>query len=85
MEAMPRNDHGEKQGRGGAMLTQEELQDLIGATAYDQSGQKIGTVSSIYWDKATQMPEWAAVKTGLFGVKETFTGDWPGEGGQQSN
>lgn len=29
-------------------------------------------MSSIYWDKATQMPEWATVRTGLFGLKETF-------------
>jgi uncharacterized protein (TIGR02271 family) len=54
------------------MFTQEELRDLTGATAYDHSGQKIGTVTSIYWDQATDVPEWLTVKTGLFGVKETF-------------
>jgi len=78
---MPRNDHGERQRRHACP---GRAAGLIGATAYDQSGQKVGTVSSIYWDKATQMPEWATVKTGLFGMKETFTGDRPGEGGQQS-
>jgi uncharacterized protein (TIGR02271 family) len=54
------------------MLTHEELRDLTGATAYDQNGGKIGTVTSLYWDTATQMPEWLTVKTGLFGMKETF-------------
>ena len=54
------------------MFSQEELRDLTGATAYDHSGQKIGTVTSIYWDQATDVPEWLTVKTGLFGMKETF-------------
>jgi uncharacterized protein (TIGR02271 family) len=54
------------------MFTHEELRELAGATAYDQTGQKIGTVTNLYWDKATQVPEWVTVKTGLFGRKETF-------------
>jgi uncharacterized protein (TIGR02271 family) len=54
------------------MTTQQQAQDLIGATAYDQGGQKIGNVSEIYYDRATGEPEWLTVKTGLFGKKENF-------------
>ena len=54
------------------MFTQEEAQNLTGATAYDQAGQKIGQVATVYQDEATGAPEWLTVKTGLFGMKETF-------------
>ena len=54
------------------MFTQEEAQNLTGATAYDQAGQMIGQVATVYRDKATGEPEWLMVKTGLFGMKETF-------------
>ncbi len=54
------------------MYTQEEVRNLTGATAYDQAGQKIGQVATIYQDKATGEAEWLTVRTGLFGMKETF-------------
>jgi uncharacterized protein (TIGR02271 family) len=54
------------------MITQEDIQNLTGATAYDQAGQKIGQVTAVYQDQATGEPEWLTVKTGLFGRKETF-------------
>ena len=54
------------------MFTQEEAHNLTGATAYDQAGQKIGQVATVYRDEATGAPEWLTVKTGLFGMKETF-------------
>ena len=54
------------------MFTHEEARKLTGATAYDQAGQKIGQVATIYQDKATGEPEWLTVRTGLFGMKETF-------------
>lgn len=54
------------------MFNQEEVQTLTGATAYDQAGQKIGQVATVYQDRATGEPEWLTVKTGLFGMKETF-------------
>jgi len=54
------------------MFTQEEARTLAGATAYDQVGQKVGQVATVYQDQATGEPEWLTVKTGLFGMKETF-------------
>src|SRR5450755_284288 len=54
------------------MFTHDEAQALIGATARDRDGQKIGTVTAIYQDQVTGAPEWLTVATGLFGSKETF-------------
>ena len=54
------------------MFNQEEARTLAGATAYDQAGQKVGQVATVYQDQATGEPEWLTVKTGLFGMKETF-------------
>jgi uncharacterized protein (TIGR02271 family) len=42
-------------------------QDLL-----DTDGDKIGTIDEIYIDSRTEQPEWALVKTGLFGGKGTF-------------
>jgi len=54
------------------MFIQEEIQNLTGVVAYDQAGQKIGHVATVYKDRATGEPEWLTVKTGLFGTKESF-------------
>ena len=40
---------------------------LIGRKAFDRDGVRIGTVDEVYLDDATGQPEWAAVRTGLFG------------------
>lgn len=45
---------------------------LTGLTAYDQAGDKIGSVKQVYLDDQTNRPEWVTVKTGLFGMKESF-------------
>lgn len=44
----------------------------IGRDAFDQSGNKIGEITDIFYDDRTKRPEWVAVKTGLFGAKQTF-------------
>ena len=38
----------------------------------DRDGDKIGTIGEIYLDHETNEPEWATVKTGLFGTRQTF-------------
>ncbi|MGX5656756.1 PRC and DUF2382 domain-containing protein [Geodermatophilus nigrescens] len=45
---------------------------MIGQDVYDQSGEKIGSASEVYLDDETGQPEWATVRTGLFGTKESF-------------
>ncbi|GAA0275491.1 PRC and DUF2382 domain-containing protein [Cryptosporangium japonicum] len=54
------------------MLTQEQIPSLIQSTAYDSSGDKIGSVKQVYLDDRTDRPQFATVHTGLFGLKESF-------------
>jgi uncharacterized protein (TIGR02271 family) len=48
-------------------IAQWKGQDLL-----DTDGDKIGTIDEIYIDQQTEQPEWALVKTGLFGGTGTF-------------
>ncbi|UNO39773.1 PRC and DUF2382 domain-containing protein [Streptomyces sp. MST-110588] len=50
----------------------ENPQDLTGRHVVDTEGNKVGSVQQIYRDDATNAPEWITVRTGLFGMKETF-------------
>jgi uncharacterized protein (TIGR02271 family) len=54
------------------MITQEQLDTVVGSTAYDKDGDKVGKISAVYYDDATNQPSWLTVQTGLFGTKETF-------------
>ena len=54
------------------MITNEQLSGVVGATAYDGSGEKIGKVGNVYYDDDTDQPKWLTVHTGLFGGNETF-------------
>jgi uncharacterized protein (TIGR02271 family) len=54
------------------VITQDDLRTLIGATAYDNDGDKIGKVGSIYYDDNTNEPKWITINTGFFGTNETF-------------
>ncbi|MEU5365045.1 PRC-barrel domain-containing protein [Streptomyces sp. NPDC005925] len=49
------------------MQTDIDPRNLIGRKAVDRTGSRIGTVDEIYLDDATGEPEWAAIRTGLFG------------------
>ncbi|MFF8387278.1 PRC-barrel domain-containing protein [Streptomyces kanasensis] len=49
------------------MQSDIDPRSLIGRKAFDRDGRKIGTVDEVYLDDATGVPEWAAVRTGLFG------------------
>jgi uncharacterized protein (TIGR02271 family) len=53
-------------------MSTESVAQLRGAEVIDASGDKVGTVEEIYLDQETSQPEWALVKTGLFGSKSTF-------------
>ncbi|MFB7527292.1 PRC and DUF2382 domain-containing protein [Streptomyces sp. NPDC056178] len=46
--------------------------ELDGLTVYDNAGEKIGSVGRVYVDDNTGRPDWITVKTGLFGMKESF-------------
>lgn len=51
---------------------------LIGRRAFDRDGTRIGTVDEVYLDDATGVPEWAAVRTGLF-TRDAFVPLAPSE------
>ncbi len=54
------------------MITEQQIQQVIGTAAVDRDGDKLGKVGEVYLDDETGRPEWATVNTGLFGTKETF-------------
>jgi uncharacterized protein (TIGR02271 family) len=54
------------------MITKNDLRKLLGATAHDPSGDKIGKVGQVYYDDDTDEPKWITVHTGLFGTNESF-------------
>jgi uncharacterized protein (TIGR02271 family) len=54
------------------VITEHDIDTVIGSTALDNDGDKIGTVSEVYLDDQSGRPEWATVRTGLFGTRETF-------------
>jgi stress response protein YsnF len=54
-----------------AMLDEREVSAAIGSTAYDATGQKIGTVEHFYVDDRTGAPTWVALTTGLFGTRQS--------------
>ena len=54
-------------------MTSQQLWDsLIGATAADADGDRIGKVGQVYLNDETGEPEWVTVSTGLFGTRESF-------------
>ncbi|MCP3768614.1 MULTISPECIES: PRC-barrel domain-containing protein [Streptomyces] len=48
------------------MQTDIDPRNLIGRKAFDRDGNRIGTIDEVYLDDATGVPEWAAIRTGLF-------------------
>jgi uncharacterized protein (TIGR02271 family) len=54
------------------MTTPQQWDSLIGLTAIDSDGDKIGKVGQIYLDDAAGQPEWVTVSTGMFGSRESF-------------
>lgn len=54
------------------MTTNDTYEGWIGRTAVDTDGDKIGTISDIYYDDVTGQPEWITVKTGLLGTRSSF-------------
>ncbi|MFF7361303.1 DUF2382 domain-containing protein [Streptomyces sp. NPDC008125] len=46
--------------------------ELDGLTVYDNGGEKVGSVGRVYVDDDTGRPDWVTVKTGMFGMKESF-------------
>src|SRR3954469_5969769 len=50
----------------------QTITEMRGRDVVDRDGDKIGKLEEIYLDEQTGKPEWALVKTGLFGGRGTF-------------
>jgi len=50
----------------------EELRDWRGLDLHGAGEEKIGEIADIYLDRATDRPEWLAVRTGMFGSNVSF-------------
>ena len=53
-------------------MTTQNVTEWRGQELLDSHGEKIGKIDEIYLDTDSGQPEWALVKTGLFGGKGTF-------------
>jgi uncharacterized protein (TIGR02271 family) len=54
------------------MIDRNAMLQSRGSTVVSRDGEKIGSVEDIYLDRETEEPEWAMVRTGLFGPRGTF-------------
>jgi uncharacterized protein (TIGR02271 family) len=54
------------------MTTPQQWENLVGLTAVDAEGNKVGKVGQIYLNDTSGEPEWVTVKTGMFGTRESF-------------
>jgi stress response protein YsnF len=54
------------------MISREDVRHVYGTDVYSSEGDKIGSAGQVYLDNDTGEPAWVAVRTGLFGKKESF-------------
>lgn len=54
------------------MIETSSIDAAIGSTAYDNDGNKIGTIGQVYVDPEDGRAVWASVHTGFFGTSESF-------------
>jgi PRC-barrel domain len=54
------------------MTNPQQWDNLIGLTATDADGGKIGNVGQVYLDERNGQPAWVTMSTGLFGTAENF-------------
>jgi uncharacterized protein (TIGR02271 family) len=53
-------------------ITAQSVQQYIGKTLFDDTGNKIGKIGTIFLDDVSGEPEWITVSTGFFGTNESF-------------
>lgn len=54
------------------MAELDPLYDLIGRSAMDVSGHKIGKIGQLYIEDETDQPQWITIRTGMFDGRESF-------------
>lgn len=51
---------------------QTEIRSLFGCDVIDADGRHVGKVGQVFLSDRTGEPEWVTVRTGMFGMKQTF-------------
>ncbi|MBH5337994.1 YsnF/AvaK domain-containing protein [Streptomyces pactum] len=54
------------------MITKEQIPAVLDHPVYDTEGTKIGDAKHVFLDDVTGKPDWVTVRTGLFGMSESF-------------
>lgn len=54
------------------MITKEQIPAVLDHPVYDAEGTKIGDAKHVFLDDVTGKPDWVTVRTGLFGMSESF-------------
>ncbi|MET4096300.1 PRC-barrel domain-containing protein, partial [Arthrobacter sp. UYCu712] len=56
------------------MIAKEDIDGLVKGhgNVMSPDGEKIGGIGQVYLDDDTDKPSWVTVKTGLFGLRESF-------------
>jgi hypothetical protein len=50
----------------------EQVRGWLGRVMVARDGNRLGEITDIYLDRETDRPEWAVVRTGLFGLRSSF-------------
>ena len=53
-------------------MTEFNLDEYYDAVVFDNHGEKVGGVGQVFLDEESGQPSWVTVRTGLFGLKESF-------------
>lgn len=54
------------------MITTDQAEALLGTNLLDVDGRKVGTISHVFLDDMSGLPEWIVVTTRLMGTSERF-------------
>ena len=65
------------------MINEEHADQLLGRDMLDREGNRIGEITQVFVDDRTGEPTWVTVKTGWFGLSQSFVPlnkvQWAGE------
>lgn len=54
------------------MLDMTDPREFIGRRVYGSDGERMGTIENVLVDDDSGVPEWLTIRTGLFGMHESF-------------
>jgi uncharacterized protein (TIGR02271 family) len=54
------------------MISENQIDQIMGMNVVDNTGSKVGTAQQVYLDDESGRPEWVTVQTGMLGTKESL-------------